>query len=81
MVSCCLPASPCLTAHLITRGTHVRKRVYQPGDFGYHGLLLASAAVPALADRDWSDDCHKRLETDRAELDRDLARHGERTMK
>jgi len=42
-------------------------------------LLLASAAVPALADRNWSDDCHKRLEEDRARLDRDAARHGEQS--
>jgi hypothetical protein len=43
------------------------------------GLLLASAAVPARADRDWSGDCHKRLEEARAKLDRDIARHGERS--
>jgi hypothetical protein len=43
------------------------------------GLFLASAAVPALADRDWSDDCHKRLEEARARLDRDVARHGEQS--
>lgn len=43
------------------------------------GLLLASAAVPARADRDWSDDCHRRLEQARAKLDRDIARHGERS--
>src|SRR5579863_1671770 len=43
------------------------------------GLLLASAALPARADRDWSDDCHKRLEETRSRLDRDIARHGEQS--
>ena len=27
----------------------------------------------------WSDDCHKRLEDERARLDRDLARRGEQS--
>jgi hypothetical protein len=42
------------------------------------GLLLSSAAIPALADRDYRDDCHKRLEEAKARLDRDAARFGER---
>jgi hypothetical protein len=41
------------------------------------GLLLSSAALPALADRDWGNDCHKRLEDARARLDHDAARFGE----
>ena len=41
------------------------------------GLLLSSAAVPALADRDWTNDCHKRLEDARARLDHDAVRFGE----
>jgi len=45
------------------------------------GLLLASAAVPAMADRDWKDGCHKRLEDARVRLDRDLARYGERSRR
>lgn len=42
------------------------------------GLLLGTAAVPAFADHDWANDCHKRLEEARARLDRDVARFGER---
>jgi hypothetical protein len=30
-----------------------------------------------FGDRDWSDSCHKKLESDRAKIDRDAARHGE----
>ena len=44
---------------------------------GFASFLLL--AVPARADRDWSGDCHKRLEEARAKLDRDIARHGERS--
>jgi hypothetical protein len=40
------------------------------------GLLLAVGS-PARADHDWKDDCHRRLEADRARIDRDVARHGE----
>jgi len=40
------------------------------------GLLFASAGT-ARADRDWKEDCHRRLESDRARIDRDAARHGE----
>ena len=42
------------------------------------GLLLSSAAIPALADHDYRDDCHKRLEEAKIRLDRDAARFGER---
>ncbi len=52
------------------------------------GMRLAMGTVAAIlftlpvgratfGDRDWSDDCHKRLEADRARIDRDSARHGE----
>lgn len=41
------------------------------------GLLLSSAAVPLMADRDWTNDCHKRLEDAKARLDHDAARFGE----
>lgn len=40
------------------------------------GLILA-AGVPAMADRDYKEDCHRRLEADRARIDRDTAKHGE----
>ncbi len=40
------------------------------------GLLFASAGT-ARADRDWKEDCHRRLESDRARIDRDAARRGE----
>jgi len=39
------------------------------------GLLLA-AGTAARADRDYSDDCHRRLEADRAKIDRDAGRFG-----
>jgi hypothetical protein len=51
-------------------------------------LVLGSALAMALTlpigkatfgDRDWSNDCHKRLEADRARIDHDVARHGERS--
>ena len=40
------------------------------------GLILAAGA-PARADRDYKEDCHKKLEADRARVDRDAAKHGE----
>ncbi len=40
------------------------------------GLLLVVGA-PARADRDWREDCHRKLEADRGRIDRDAARHGE----
>src|SRR5580765_4823495 len=40
------------------------------------GLVLAFNGT-ARADRDWREDCHRRLESDRARIDRDAARHGE----
>jgi hypothetical protein len=51
-------------------------------------LILGSAVAMALTlplgratfgDKDWSDDCHRRLEADRARIDRDVAKHGERS--
>ena len=42
------------------------------------GLLLAFGS-PARADKDWSEDCHRRLEADRARIDRDVERHGEQS--
>jgi len=30
-----------------------------------------------FGDRDWGQDCHQRLEADRARIDRDIARQGE----
>ena len=40
------------------------------------GLMLAFGGA-ARADRDWKEDCHRRLDADRARIDRDVARHGE----
>jgi hypothetical protein len=40
------------------------------------GLLLAFGGT-ARADRDWKEDCSRRLEADRARIDRDASRHGE----
>jgi hypothetical protein len=40
------------------------------------GLLFAFGGT-ARADKDWSDDCHRRLEADRAKIDRDVSHHGE----
>ena len=39
------------------------------------GLLLAAGST-ARADRDWRNDCHRRLEADRAKIDRDANRFG-----
>jgi hypothetical protein len=39
------------------------------------GLLLAGGT--ARADRDWREDCRKRLEADRARIDHDAAHFGE----
>ncbi len=46
------------------------------------GTALAVACMlpvgqATFADRDWSGDCHRRLEADHARIDRDAARHGE----
>ena len=41
------------------------------------GGLLLVAGAPARAERDWRSDCQKRLEADRARIDKDAARHGE----
>jgi|HubBroStandDraft_1064217.scaffolds.fasta_scaffold1107083_1 hypothetical protein len=40
------------------------------------GLLLAVGGT-ARADRDWRADCSRRLDADRAKIDRDASRHGE----
>ncbi|HLX70483.1 MAG TPA: hypothetical protein VKV04_12720 [Verrucomicrobiae bacterium] len=40
------------------------------------GLLFVFGGT-ARADKDWKDDCHRRLEADRAKIDRDVSRHGE----
>ena len=40
------------------------------------GLLLAVGA-PASADRDWREDCRKKLEADRVRIDKDAAKRGE----
>ena len=40
------------------------------------GLVLAVGGT-ARADRDWKEDCNRRLDADRARIDRDVARHGE----
>ena len=45
------------------------------------GLLLGSAAVPARADRDYRNDCRKRMEDAKVRLDRDVARFGERNRR
>jgi len=41
------------------------------------GGLVFFTGTPARADRDYRDDCQKRLEADRARIDRDVSRHGE----
>lgn len=40
------------------------------------GLLFVFDGT-ARADKDWGNDCHRRLESDRARIDRDVSRHGE----
>ena len=41
------------------------------------GGMLMAVGGSALADRDWSADCHQRLEADRARIDHDAARFGD----
>jgi hypothetical protein len=46
------------------------------------GLALATAVTlpvgqATFGDRDWSSDCSRRLEADRARIDNDAAKHGE----
>ena len=46
------------------------------------GSFLAIAVTlpvgkATFGDRDWSNDCHRRLEADLTRIDRDAARHGE----
>ena len=40
------------------------------------GGMLVAVGGTARADRDWRDDCHRRLEADRAKIDRDASRFG-----
>jgi hypothetical protein len=40
------------------------------------GLLFVTGK-PAFADKDWGPNCRDRLESARARIDRDVARHGE----
>ena len=40
-------------------------------------VFTLSAGQATFGDRDWRDSCHKRLEADRARIDRDSARRGE----
>ncbi len=40
-------------------------------------MFTLPVGTATFGDRDWSNDCHKRLEADRARIDRDSARHGE----
>jgi|HubBroStandDraft_6_1064221.scaffolds.fasta_scaffold102769_2 hypothetical protein len=42
------------------------------------GLVLAFGST-ARADRDWREDCERRLAADRARIDRDASRHGEQS--
>jgi hypothetical protein len=42
------------------------------------GLMLAFGGT-ARADKDWKDECQRRLEADRARIDRDVSRHGEQS--
>ena len=43
------------------------------------GGLLLSMGAPAWADKDWGKSCRERLEQDRARIDKDSARYGERS--
>ena len=45
----------------------------------FAGGLMLAASGPARADRDWNADCARRLEADRARIDRDASRHGEQS--
>ena len=40
-------------------------------------MFTLPVGTATFGDKDWSNDCHKRLEADRARIDRDSARHGE----
>lgn len=40
------------------------------------GLVLVFSGT-ARGDKDWKEDCRRRLEADRAKIDRDVSRHGE----
>jgi hypothetical protein len=40
------------------------------------GGMLFAVGITARADRDWRDDCSRRLEADRSKIDRDSSRFG-----
>ena len=40
---------------------------------------MLAMGTTARADRDYKEDCHRRLEADRARIDRDSSRFGEHT--
>ena len=42
------------------------------------GLMLAMGTT-ARADRDYKDDCNRRMEADRARIDHDASRYGEKS--
>jgi hypothetical protein len=44
------------------------------------GLTLPLGRA-TFGERDWGGDCHRRLEADRARVDRDVARYGEHSRK
>jgi hypothetical protein len=39
--------------------------------------LTLPVGQATYADKDWSNNCHQKLESDRARIDRDAAKHGE----
>jgi hypothetical protein len=43
------------------------------------GGMLFAIGTPARADRDWGPDCGRRLDADRARIDHDAMRFGERS--
>ena len=51
--------------------------------FIFGSALMLAFTLPVgqatFGDKDWREDCHRRLEADRARIDRDVARHGERS--
>ncbi len=43
------------------------------------GGLMFAMGTPARADRDWGPDCSRRLDVDRARIDHDAHRYGEKS--
>jgi len=43
------------------------------------GGLMLTMGTTARADRDYKNDCNRRLEADRARVDRDASRYGEKS--